>query len=295
MATAREISAFFFTNNGDGFFTCKQCGNPRKQASGTGYTNLISHLKTKHPGYADLYEESQQNARRSLVDHGFVDPRMMEIFKWMEWVIVRNHALGEVDDPLTRSLAGIKAVSSKTLLRYMRHVAAKVGESTSQDITGAFGLMFDGWACGTLHFVAIYGVFVQDGARRQVLLAVSPAEFGQTANAHIEMVDAVLELYDKDSAMMLFFIADNCATNLAITNRLSVPLIGCASHRFNLAVCRFLEPFKPIIDQVQALVVQLRYPKNAAELARHTHLKPLKANATRWSSTFTMLERYVKI
>ncbi|KAG3128319.1 hypothetical protein PI126_g21456 [Phytophthora idaei] len=109
------------------------------------------------------------------------------------------------------------------------------------------------------------------------------------------MIDAVLEFYNKDSAMITFIVADNCATNQAIATRLGVPLIGCASHRFNLAVCRYLEDYKPLIDQVQALCIHLRYTNNAAELARHTHYKPLKSNATRWSSTYQMLARYVKI
>ncbi|KAG3046349.1 hypothetical protein PC121_g20734 [Phytophthora cactorum] len=109
------------------------------------------------------------------------------------------------------------------------------------------------------------------------------------------MIDAVLELYNKDSAMIMFIVADNCAMNQAIATRLGVPLIGCASHRFNLAVCRYLEDYKPLIDQVQTLCIQLRYPNNAAELARHTHYKSLKFNATRWSSTYQMLARCVKI
>ncbi|POM71659.1 Hypothetical protein PHPALM_11737 [Phytophthora palmivora] len=295
MPTSRAISTFFFTDRGDGLFSCKQCGKTRKQTVGTGYTNLISHLKIKHPGYNEIYEESQRNASQTLEAHGFVDSRIMEIFKWMEWVIARNHALCEVDDPLTRALAAIKPVSSKTLVRYMRHVAVKVGERISQDMSDAFGLMFDGWTCGTHHFVAIYGVFAKESKLQHVLLAVSPAEFGQTADAHIEMIDTVLELYHRDSAMVLFIVADNCATNQAIATRLGVPLVGCASHRFNLAVCHFLEEYRSIIDQVQALSTQLRYPNNAAELERHTSLKPLKVNTTRWSSTFNMLQRYVKI
>ncbi|KAG3110752.1 hypothetical protein PI125_g9741 [Phytophthora idaei] len=39
----------------------------------------------------------------------------------------------------------------------------------------------------------------------------------------------------------------------------------------------------------------LRTIKNRAELRRHTSLAPLRANATRWSSIFMMLERYVRI
>ncbi|KAG3008832.1 hypothetical protein PC121_g16768 [Phytophthora cactorum] len=285
------MSSFFFTDCSDGQFSCKQCGKVRKQTPGTGYTNLISHLAAKHPGYTETYDESQHTHGQSLEAHGFVDQRTMEIFKWMEWIVARNHALSEVDNPLTRSLAAVKPISSKTLMRYMRHVVAKVGARIAVDMNGQFGLMFDGWTSGTTHFVTIYGIFTKDGILSQVLLSISPAEYGQSAEAYLEMIDAVLELYNKDSAVIMFIIADNCATNQVIATRLGVPLIGCASHRFNLAVCRYLEDYKPLIDEVQTLCIQLRYPNNAAELARHTHYKPLKSNATRWSSTYQICER----
>ncbi|KAE9246262.1 hypothetical protein PF004_g4894 [Phytophthora fragariae] len=42
-------------------------------------------------------------------------------------------------------------------------------------------------------------------------------------------------------------------------------------------------------------MVALRIPKNRSEIRRHTGLAPLRANATQWGSTFTMLERYVRI
>ncbi|KAF1328177.1 hypothetical protein FI667_g7132, partial [Globisporangium splendens] len=95
--------------------------------------------------------------------------------------------------------------------------------------------------------------------------------------------------------MVLFIVADNCATNQAIAKKLSVPLVGCASHRFNLAITRYLSDNQDLIDSIQGLCVQLRQPNNSAALAQHTSLRPLKANATRWSSTYQMLRRYVRI
>ncbi|ETK84464.1 hypothetical protein L915_10569 [Phytophthora nicotianae] len=174
----------------------------------------------------------------------------MEIFKWMEWVIVRNQALSKVDDPPTHSLINTMPISSKALLRCMRHVATKVpnfspmstailGARIAVDMGEKFGVLFDGWASGTLHFVAVYGLFSKGVFYIKRCLRSCPLNM--------------------DKELM------------------------------------FLEAYKPIIDQVQALCVQLRLPNNAAELARHTKYKPLKANATRWSSTFQMLTRYVKI
>ncbi|ETP31798.1 hypothetical protein F442_19367, partial [Phytophthora nicotianae P10297] len=152
----------------------------------------------------------------------------------------------------------------------MRHVASKVGSRISTDMGNQFGLMFDGWTSGIYHFIAIYAVFTKEGALHEVLLAMSPAENGQTADAHIGMIDAVLDLYKKEPSMVLFLVADNCSTNRTVATRMGVPLVG---H------CAF----------------QLRYTNNEAKLAQLTKYKPLKANATRWSSTYQMLVRYVKI
>ncbi|KAE9126369.1 hypothetical protein PF010_g5297 [Phytophthora fragariae] len=88
---------------------------------------------------------------------------------------------------------------------------------------------------------------------------------------------------------------DNCATNQRMATLFGVPLVGCASHRFNLATKKFLAEHDDLVGAVSELMVALRIPKNRSELRRHTGLAPLRANATQWGSTFTMLERYVRI
>lgn len=76
---------------------------------------------------------------------------------------------------------------------------------------------------------------------------------------------------------------------------MGVPLLGCASHRFNLAVDLYLYEYQNQINLIQDLMIELRQVNNAAELARATDLQPVKSNATRWSSRFAMFERYVTI
>ncbi|ETP39963.1 hypothetical protein F442_12610 [Phytophthora nicotianae P10297] len=287
MSTSRSVCNFYFTDCGNGVFTCKQCNTRRKQAPGPGYSNLLSHLAMKHPDHLAVFEASQQG--QTLQDHGFVDARTMEIFKWMEW----------------------------TLLRHIRHVTSQGNAAVAGLLGDSFGLMFDGWTCGTVHFVGIFGVSVRDGVRSQPLLSISMilasrtsscscackilvakadgssaqirenaaeklGEDGQSADAHIEMIDNVLGVYEKNRAMLRFVVGDNCPTNKDIATRLKVPLIGCASHRFNLAVCEYLAEYEDLIAEVQALCIQLRHPNNSAALAAFTGLKPLKANVTRW-------------
>ncbi|ETN16032.1 hypothetical protein PPTG_06264 [Phytophthora nicotianae INRA-310] len=40
----------------------------------------------------------------------------------------------------------------------------------------------------------------------------------------------------------MFVVGDNCAVNKRLAHLMGVPLVGCASHRLNLAVRRFLKP-----------------------------------------------------
>ncbi|KAJ0391284.1 hypothetical protein P43SY_012085 [Pythium insidiosum] len=42
-------------------------------------------------------------------------------------------------------------------------------------------------------------------------------------------------------------------------------------------------------------MLQLRHPNNYADLQRFSQLKPVRANVTRWSSTYRMLSRYVEL
>eukprot|EP00644_Phytophthora_capsici_P006320 jgi/Phyca11/130457/e_gw1.94.70.1 len=95
--------------------------------------------------------------------------------------------------------------------------------------------------------------------------------------------------------MVSYVVGDNCTTNQSMATRIGVRLIGCASHRFNLAVNRFLRDYQTQIDMIQNLMIQLRHVKNATALAKATNYKPVKANTTRWSSTFQMVDRYCKI
>ncbi|EGZ17545.1 hypothetical protein PHYSODRAFT_499950 [Phytophthora sojae] len=156
--------------------------------------------------------------------------------------------------------------------------------------------MFDGWTHAGIHYVALYAVYETAGKLRIPLLGMSPLDDGdQTADAHIKLFKNILDVYDKTSDMVGFLVGDNCATNLSIATKMGIPLVGCASHRFNLAVNKFMEPYGDLLDEVNNLMVELRHENNRAELKKYTELVPIKRNVTRWSSTFTMVERYIRI
>ncbi|ETN19814.1 hypothetical protein PPTG_04989 [Phytophthora nicotianae INRA-310] len=73
---------------------------------------------------------------------------------------------------------------------------------------------------------------------------------------------------------------------------MGIPLVGCASHRLNLAVRTLLEPHEADLEQVQSLMKRLRTLTQAAKLRLKTSLRPKLRQETRWGSTYAMLARY---
>ncbi|EQC28160.1 hypothetical protein SDRG_11436 [Saprolegnia diclina VS20] len=104
-----------------------------------------------------------------------------------------------------------------------------------------------------------------------------------------------LTVFNKTIDNVGFIVGDNCATNKAVADHLHIPLVGCASHRLNLAVQAYLQQHEHLIQTIHVLMVRLKTNKNRGYLRQHTHLAPKVQNATRWTSTFTMLERFMAI
>ncbi|KAE9014157.1 hypothetical protein PR003_g12305 [Phytophthora rubi] len=144
-----------------------------------------------------------------------------------------------------------------------------------------FGLMFDGWSHGTMHFVSVYALYVVGGRLQRTLLALSPLDQGsQDAAAHIELFRNVLAVYKKTVDMVQYIVADNCNINRSIDTKLGIPLVGCASHRFKLAVNKFVTEHELLLQKVNNIMSQLRQINNAAELQKLTPLRAKKRNAT---------------
>ncbi|KAG6619996.1 WD repeat-containing protein 91 [Phytophthora cinnamomi] len=192
MVDNKEICAFFYYDLGSSWYACKECGNARKKQIGSGYSNLMSHITTKHPQYEEIIYEVAR-------------------------------------------------------------------------------------------------------ARRDCLLSLSPLEEGrQTTDARVGMIRSVLDHNNKTITMVAFIVDDNCSSNQKIATFLGVPLIGCASHRFNL-INSFLADYAPELAALNSLMIQLRHCNNAATLTKFTDLQSIERNAVRWSPAYAMVARYVRI
>ena len=81
--------------------------------------------------------------------------------------------------------------------------------------------------------------------------------------------------------------------NKALANTSNLPLIGCASHRFNLAVKEYIKSKMQILDKANNLMAKVT--QTCGKIKGTTQLKPVRKNETRWTSMFAMIERYMKL
>ena len=87
-------------------------------------------------------------------------------------------------------------------------------------------------------------------------------------------------------------IGDNYPTNKLLARLLHVNIIGCASHRFNLAVIKIIDEYETLITKIHNLMTKLLTLNNSAKLRKQTKLRPLTKNITRWSSIYSMVQIY---
>lgn len=85
------------------------------------------------------------------------------------------------------------------------------------------------------------------------LLGFAPnleTDFDFTAESQLNFLRYVLGLFGRTLDDVLCLIGDNCNVNKSLADQAGLPLIGCASHRFNLEVTNYLTQFEGILSQV---------------------------------------------
>ncbi|KAH9098042.1 hypothetical protein LEN26_016764 [Aphanomyces euteiches] len=133
--------------------------------------------------------------------------------------------------------------------------------------------------------------------KKTPLLAMAPLldDDRLDAPAHVNFIRETLKIYGKSMDNVAFFVGDNCSTNGYIARLCGVPLIGCYSHKFNLAVKRWLLPFEEELTAINDLMGHLKRLHVMRQLRQLTDLAPVHRNMTRWSSTFNMVSRFLEL
>ena len=87
----------------------------------------------------------------------------------------------------------------------------------------------------------------------------------------------------------MYITGDNSEVKWATADLCGLPLIGCASHKINLAVKGYLDRHSQTLAVIHSVMLKLKTPKVRGELRQFTKLQPIFRNKTRWLSS---LKRY---
>lgn len=318
--TPKEIAKYFFQSADESLYgknrwVCRFCPAPpteedlpvdaekRKSAldgaknvrmcdTRKGYTNLAAHVKSGHPNWQAIMSHSEPTGLESWLS---VTPKAINIFGWLDWIIMDNLPFSFVENPLTRKYTNLKPICTNTFMKYMEDLCKEVERVVAKKLPDRFGLALDGWGHGSSHFVAL--VACCPGNEKFLLaFSVFEDETDFSSSNHGKFIESVLDLFGKSVANVLFLCGDNVAVNKRLAREdLRVPFIGCASHRLNLAVNQYLQEFEPQLDQINTLMKKLNNYTKAGALRKLIDKSPVTRNKTRWTSTFHMLERYTEL
>jgi len=123
----------------------------------------------------------------------------------------------------------------------------------------------------------------------------------QDAKTHANHIREIMETYyrvDFD-AWVACQTADNTATNLLAADEMGVPHVGCLGHLLNLEVNKWQKTdkkFNEAVEKIHRTMLKIKSSNlTSTQLRGLTSLVPKIHNATRWSSKYEMMKRWVRI
>ncbi|KAG2793829.1 hypothetical protein PC118_g17401 [Phytophthora cactorum] len=257
-----------------------RCGTVRKRVAGTGFTNLMEHIRRERPSFAEEMLAATPGQTGSVVH--YVSQTAQNTFGWLELLVKCNLPLSFCESKLARR--SLKSVSVETIRRVMEAVARAVERSIAAELPKRFGLVFDGWSHDSEQFIAVFAWYEVDGAVHCPLLCMAPLVSDETddlsaATHHTFLGTMLTHDYGKSVDQCIFLVGDNCSVNRRLADLIGVPLVGCTSHKLNRADSQQVSVCAEDLISDQAVMVKLRTLHHSAKLrfqTEHTH----------WGSSF---------
>lgn len=117
--------------------------------------------------------------------------------------------------------------------------------------------MFGGWTVHNVPFVAVFVHYIHKGIDQQTIIVSSSSNRGAQTNImlacaplideedlsakeNITVLEETVEVYGKEVGNVMCFIGDNWKVNRSLSSQTNIPLVGCYSHKFNLAIERWI-------------------------------------------------------
>ena len=298
----RDLIKFYFEpSDGQDYWTCRNesCRKKYKQATGSGYTNLKKHLSSCVGDYLTPWQNATNSSRGSLVK--FLKQDEQDVFDLIIWIVHENLPLALIEHACTRKVLKCKPPTRKTLRKYILQITNLVEKKVAEELPESFALMIDGWTDSTVHYMAIIATYIdKNGTYQETMLACRPLNDQEFLDAPeiMEFLDDVVRSYNKKLDCVVALMGDNCATNMKVARELNIPLLGCAAHKMNLAVNKFIDDnpdYSNLIDKITSIMNELRNLKTSGRLRKFTDLCPVRPNKTRWSGKYKMCKRYLEL
>lgn len=243
------------------------CDRVIKQKNSSGYKNLVTHLKL-HPGYEDAAlaaMEQRGNAKPAVAF--FNDKGANATFRWLELIVKKNMPLTFVGDEIVRRSVQFDSLSYNTIVQRFNRTAEMIRDRVAEDLKGKwFALVFDGFTEGAEHCLGMFAAY--DGGMRFLTFSQFEDNSSMTADEHIEFPDTLLDDFGLDAVNLMCIVSDNMSTNRAISKKTNIPMVGCASHLFSLAVrdCLKASGSIELLKSTSRLMRKLRSVKCWAKL-----------------------------
>ncbi len=237
--SGKRISEFFFrrSEEDDTVYECK-CGNKRNR-TGTSYTNLVSHVQKAHPDYLGLMRKGNMHGQSHL-DNYFPMSKAKHIHGWIDLIVNGLMPFSSIEKPIICCHVKHEPFSLNTLMKYLSAITEIVERKIAMILPQKICLIFDGWTSDSTHYLGVFATFPSRATSvyEMRLLTVSPLadESRLDTDEHIEYLTYILHLYSGSWSNVICLVGDNVQTNKSISTKLQISLVGCASHRLNLAV-----------------------------------------------------------
>ena len=322
--SGNDVRSAFFDKIGEfneNLFKCKECTGTYKSKNGN--SNLVSHASSHHGWLEKIITAKTSGGPLDQFVTRKVSLKAMNLFKWIEQCVMNDEPFDFVENPYVRKNSRNDPISVTTLVKYMELVREKVENKLKALINVVspkrFGLIFDSWTCNSEHFTTVFITWTDKKDSVQMYNLCCGVQ-DETAGDDLVFTAEAMGDYFFDELQIVgldlfedidFICGDNCAVNkrlaTLITNRIKsdkgtenawiVPLVGCSSHRLNLAREMFYQTSlnAHVIGKVDQLMTKLRTLKNSAKLRKFTQYRAQNQNVTRWTSVNAALTKFKKI
>ena len=280
--------------DGKDCYKCTKCSVVKYKNNSGGFTNLLDHLDRCRNGWEKVLQDKLCGA---ACNYGLIFPPIVRNLNILTNLVVKhNLPISCVDWDEFKMIFEKEKLSRPTFSAYLIELGNIARTKIKNILPKHVGIIFDGWQHNNIHYIALVAVFNEEISHSTKFILLSMTEItGHDCSAlsHQTHIEAKLLSYGIEMKNVLFLVADNCNTNKALSRIANIPMIGCASHRLNLACKLMLEEYSEELKLIHEFMVFVSTQANNKKLREITDLCPVERNTTRWSSSFEMIKRYL--